>query len=280
MCTRPRTNTADPPDTVRDVTQPTSIPSHSDLTGRSALVTGASRGIGLAIATELARRGASVIITGRKPEPLEDAAASIRAAVPGARATAFPGNTGDEAHRSDAVAATVAQGGGIDILVNNTGINPLFGPLMHADLSAFRKIFDTNVVAALGFVQLAYAAGMRDSGGAVVNISSAAGIRSTGAIAAYGASKAALIRLTSELAWELGPDNIRVNAIAPAIVKTRFAKDLIAGENEARALQNYPLGRFGEPEDVARAAAFLASDEASWITGQTLAVDGGMLSTG
>ncbi|MFW0785645.1 SDR family oxidoreductase [Gordonia sp. CPCC 206044] len=253
---------------------------HTDLSGKSALVTGASRGIGLAIATELARRGASVVITGRKPEPLDEAAAGIREVVAGAAVTACPGNTGDETHRAEAVAATVAQGDGIDILINNTGINPLFGPLMDADLGGFRKIFDTNVVAALGFVQEAFRAGMRERGGAVVNISSVAGIRSTGLIAAYGASKAALIRLTAELAWELGPANIRVNAIAPAIVKTKFAKDLIAGDNEARALKSYPLGRLGDPDDIARAAAFLASEESSWITGQTLGVDGGMLSTG
>ncbi|MFW0794658.1 SDR family oxidoreductase [Gordonia sp. CPCC 205515] len=261
------------------MTETTVHPNPSDLTGKSALVTGASRGIGLAIATELARRGAAVVITGRKPEPLEEAAAGIRTAVAGATVTACPGNTGDETHRGEAVAAAVAQGG-IHILVNNTGINPVFGPLMDADLGAVRKIFDTNVVAALGFVQEAFHAGMRDSGGAVVNLASVAGIRSSGVIAAYGASKAALIRLTSELAWELGPNQIRVNAIAPAIVRTKFATDLIAGENEARALKGYPLGRLGEPEDIARAAAFLASDEASWITGETLTVDGGALSTG
>ena len=267
-------------DTVADVTHSTSIPSTSDLTGKSALVTGASRGIGLGIATELARRGASVVITSRKPEPLAAAADEIRAAVPDAKVTACPGNTGDETHRSEAVAATVELGGAIDILVNNTGINPLFGPLMDADLGAFRKIFDTNVVAGLGFIQEAFRAGMSQRGGAVVNIASVAGLRSSGVIAAYGASKAAMIRLTSELAWELGKNNIRVNAIAPAIVRTRFAKDLIAGENEARAIKGYPLGRLGETEDIARAAAFLVSDESAWITGQTLAVDGGLLSTG
>lgn len=251
-----------------------------DLTGRSALVTGASRGIGLAIATELARRGASVVITGRKPEPLHQAAESIRNAVDGAKVDICPGNTGDAAHRADAVATAVRLGGGIDILVNNTGINPTYGPLVNADLDAVRKIFDTNVVAALGFVQEAYRAGMADSGGAVLNIASVAGIRSTGVIAAYGASKAALIRLTAELAWELGPQQIRVNAIAPAIVKTKFADALIAGDNEERVIAGYPLRRLGNPEDIAQAAAFLVSDNASWITGQTLQVDGGLLATG
>ncbi|MCX2752630.1 MULTISPECIES: SDR family oxidoreductase [unclassified Gordonia (in: high G+C Gram-positive bacteria)] len=266
-------------DVTHSTTIPQNFPQSSDLTGRSALVTGASRGIGEAIATELARRGASVVITSRKAEPLEEAAGRIRTAVPGATVSACAGNTGDADDRTAAVAAAVAQGGGIHILVNNTGIAPLAGPLMGADLAAYRKTFDTNVVAALGFVQEAYRAGMKDTGGSVVNISSVAGLRSTGVIAAYGTSKAALIRLTAELAWELGPA-IRVNAIAPSVVRTKFASGLIEGENEARAANSYPMKRIGEPEDVARAVAFLASDESAWITGETLAVDGGMLATG
>ncbi|MFT4127626.1 MAG: SDR family oxidoreductase [Gordonia sp. (in: high G+C Gram-positive bacteria)] len=250
----------------------------TDLTGKSALVTGASRGIGLAIATELARRGAAVVITGRKPDPLAAAAEEIRTAVPGAVVTGVPGNTGDAGHRTAAVAAAVAQGGGIHILVNNTGINPVYGSLMDADLDAVRKIFDTNVVAALGFVQEAFHAGMAQTGGSVINLASVAGIRSSGVIAAYGASKAALIRLTAELAWQLGSAGIRVNAIAPAVVRTKFAEALISGDADGAA--RYPLGRYGEPADIANAAAFLAGAESSWITGETLAVDGGLLATG
>lgn len=251
-----------------------------DLRGKSALVTGSSRGIGLAIATELARCGAAVVITGRKAESLAAAADEIRAAVPDARVTDVAGNTGDADHRSAAVAAAAAVTGRVDILVNNTGIAPTAGPLMQADLAAIRKTFDTNVVAAVGFLQETFRAGMSEHGGAVLNIASVAGLRSTGAIAAYGASKAALIRITEELAWELGPAGIRVNAIAPAIVRTRFAEALIAGDNEARAIARYPLGRLGEVDDIARAAAFLVSDQASWITGETLRVDGGLLATG
>lgn len=249
----------------------------TDLAGRSALVTGGSRGIGYAVALELARRGSAVVITGRKPEPLAQAAAELRTAVPGAVIDAVAGNTGHEEHRAEAVAATVTHGG-IDILINNTGINPTAGPLMEADLGAVRKTFDTNVVAALGYVQEAYRAGMKDSGGAVVNIASIAGLRSTGLIAAYGASKAALIHLTQELAWQLGP-SIRVNAVAPGIVKTKFAELLVASGEEAAAAP-YPMKRLGSPEDIANAVAFLVSDAAAWITGETVRVDGGLLATG
>jgi NAD(P)-dependent dehydrogenase (short-subunit alcohol dehydrogenase family) len=191
---------------------------------------------------------------------------------------ALPGHAGDPAAREAAVDRTVERFGSLDVLVNNTGINPTYGPLMDTDLDVVRKVLDVNVVAALGFVQQAHRAWLGEHGGAVVNVASVAGLRSTGAIAAYGMSKAALIRLTEELAWELGP-SIRVNAVAPAVVKTRFATALYARDEE-KVTKAYPMGRLGTPADVAGLVAFLVSDAASWITGETVRVDGGLLATG
>ena len=249
-----------------------------DLEGRSALITGASRGIGKAIAAEFLARGADVLITARKPEPLEEAAAELSALGHGGKVVALPGNSGDADARAEAVDLAISEFGRLDILINNTGINPVYGSLMEADLDAVRKIFDVNVVAALGYIQQAHRAWMGEHGGAVVNLASVAGLRSTGVIAAYGASKAALIRLTEELAWQLGP-NIRVNAVAPAVVKTKFAEALVAaGEDKTAAA--YPTKRLGTPEDVASLVGFLVSDAASWITGETVRVDGGLLATG
>ncbi|GLZ33582.1 3-oxoacyl-ACP reductase [Lentzea sp. NBRC 105346] len=249
-----------------------------DFSGKAALVTGASRGIGYGIARELLSRGAAVTITGRKPEACASAAASLAEETGSDRVLAVPGNAGDDAAREEAVTRTVETFGSLDVLVNNTGINPQFGFLMEADLNAVRKIFDVNVVAALGFAQLAWKAWLSEHGGAIVNVASVGGLRSTGVIGAYGASKAALIRLTEELAWQLGP-RVRVNAVAPAVVKTKFAEALWSGREE-EATQQYPMKRLGTPQDVASLVAFLASDAASWITGETVRVDGGILATG
>ncbi|MGQ0773717.1 MAG: SDR family oxidoreductase [Pseudonocardiales bacterium] len=251
-----------------------------ELTGRSALVTGGSRGIGYAIAAALLAQGAAVAITARKADELRSAADDLAGAVEdgGDRVLALPGNAGDPAARAQAVDRTVERFGSLDILVNNVGINPVHGPLIDIDLGAVRKIFDVNVVAALGFVQQAHRAWMGEHGGSVINMASVGGLRSTGTIGAYGMSKAALIRLTEELAWELGP-SIRVNAVAPAVVKTKFAAALYArGEHEVA--KSYPMGRLGAPVDVAGLVAFLVSDAASWITGETIRVDGGLLATG
>ncbi|WP_327145918.1 SDR family oxidoreductase [Nocardia sp. NBC_01327] len=249
-----------------------------DLLGKSALVTGASRGIGFAVASELLRRGANVVVTARKLGPLEEAAEELRGLGYAGKVVAVAGNSGEAEARAEQVAAAVAQFGSLDVLINNTGINPVYGSLMEADLDAVRKIFDVNVVAALGYVQEAYRAWMGEHGGAVVNVASVAGLRSTGVIAAYGASKAALIRLTEELAWQLGP-KIRVNAVAPGVIKTKFADALYSADEEAAAAV-YPMKRLGSPEDVAGLIGFLSSSESAWITGTTIRVDGGLLATG
>lgn len=260
------------------VTEVTCRHMSDDLSGKSALVTGASRGIGFAVAAELLRRGANVVISARKPEPLEEAAERLRGLGYPGKVVAVAGNSGDAAARAEQVATAVEQFGSLDVLINNTGINPVYGALMDADLDAVRKIFDVNVVAALGYVQEAYRAWMGEHGGAVVNVASVAGLRSTGVIAAYGASKAALIRLTEELSWQLGP-KIRVNAVAPGVIKTKFADALYSADEEAAA-GIYPMKRLGSPEDVAALIGFLASNESSWITGTTVRVDGGLLATG
>ena len=168
--------------------------------------------------------------------------------------------------------------GSIDVLVNNTGINPIAGPLVDVGLDAARKVMDVNVIAALSWVQQVHRAWMAQHGGCVVNVASVAGLRPADQIGFYGASKAALIHLTQQLALELAP-GVRVNAVAPAVVKTKFAALLYEG-HEAQVIEGYPLGRLGVPEDVAAAVGYLASDDASWVTGHVLVVDGGLTLTG
>ncbi|MDT4893259.1 MAG: hypothetical protein QOE97_2294 [Pseudonocardiales bacterium] len=242
-------------------------------TGRVAVVTGASRGIGLAVAERLVAEGARVCITARKPGPLSDAVDRLGGPD---LAVAVAGAADDPEHRAEAIATAVDRFGRLDVLVNNTGINPVYGRLTDIDESVARKIMDVNVLAALSWTRTALGAGLgSDSAGAVVNVASIAGLSPAPGIAWYGASKSAVIGLTVQLAAELAPA-VRVNAVAPAVVKTRFAAALYEGR-EAEATANYPLGRLGVPEDVSAAVAFLASSDASWITGQTLVLDGGVL---
>lgn len=242
-----------------------------DLAGRVGLVTGASRGIGLAIAETLAARGARVCLTARDPDALAAAAAGIGGAD---RAIGVPGKADDPAHADAAVAATLAAFGRLDMLVNNAAVNPVYGPTLEVEPAALRKIFEVNVFAALGWTRRARDAWMGENGGSVVNIASIGGLRASANIGLYGISKAALIALTAQLGAELAP-GIRVNAVAPAVVKTRFAAALYEGHEE-QAAAAYPMGRLGVPDDVAGAVAFLLSDAASWITGQTLVIDGGL----
>jgi NAD(P)-dependent dehydrogenase (short-subunit alcohol dehydrogenase family) len=238
--------------------------------GKAALITGASRGIGLAIAARIVHEGGRVVLTARKTQGLEDAVASL-----GGSAVAVAGRADDPDHQAEALERVVTEFGRLDVLVNNTGINPAYGPLTELDEDVARKIMDVNVLSALSWTRQALRAGLGEHGhGAIVNIASVAGLHPSPGIAYYGVSKAALIGLTMQLAAELAP-RVRVNAIAPAVVKTRFAAALYE-QDEEKAASQYPLARLGEPEDVGAAAAFLASSDAAWITGQTLVVDGGM----
>jgi NAD(P)-dependent dehydrogenase (short-subunit alcohol dehydrogenase family) len=245
------------------------------LAGKVAIVTGASRGIGLGIAQRLVDEGAKVCVTARKPEALDEAVAALGGPE---HAIAVAGKADDPEHREDAVRRTIETFGSLDLLVNNAGINPVFGPLVELDLAAARKVVEVNALGALAWVQVAHRAWMGEHGGAVVNISSVSGVKPAPMIAMYGASKAMMISLTESLAVELGP-TIRVNAVAPAVVKTAFAGPLYEGREDEVAA-HYPLKRLGVPEDVAGAVAFLLSDDAAWLTGQTVVLDGGVTLTG
>ncbi|TCI96971.1 SDR family oxidoreductase [Aeromicrobium sp. IC_218] len=242
--------------------------------GQVAIVTGASRGIGLGIAQRLVDEGAQVCITARKEAALAEAADVLG----DGRAIYVAGSADDPAHQDEAIAATLERFGRLDLLVNNTGINPVYGRAIEVDLAAVEKIFRVNVVSALSWAQKAYAASLAEHGGAIVNVASIAGLKPAPNIGMYGASKSALIHLTEELAVELGP-SVRVNAVAPAVVKTKFANALYEGR-EAEVAAEYPLKRLGEPEDIAAVVAFLLSQDAAWVTGQTIVVDGGLTLTG
>jgi 3-oxoacyl-[acyl-carrier protein] reductase len=240
--------------------------------GKVAVVTGASRGIGLAIAARLVAEGAQVCVTARKADPL---AAAVDLLGGEGLAVGVAGRADDPEHRQRAIQTTIDSFGRVDILVNNTGINPVYGPVSGTDVGTAAKVFDVNVIAALSWTEEVRKLGLGSQpGAAIVNVASIAGLRPSPGIGVYGASKAALIHVTAQLALELAP-RIRVNAVAPGVVKTRFATALYEGR-EAQVIEGYPLGRLGHPDDVAAAVAFLASDDASWITGQTLTLDGGV----
>jgi NAD(P)-dependent dehydrogenase (short-subunit alcohol dehydrogenase family) len=247
------------------------------LDGKTALVTGASRGIGQAIAAAFSGAGASVMISSRKAEALIESAAAI-AAAGGDRSGDVDwcvANAG-EAEQADAcVQATVERFGSIDILVNNAATNPYYGPIIELDSARADKTVRVNQTGYLEWVQAAWRAGMADRGGVVLNLASIGGLAVEGGIGWYNVTKAAVIHLTSQLAGELGP-LVRVNALAPGLVKTEFARALWESGEEAISAR-LPLRRLGQVDDIANAALFLCSDAASWITGHTLVIDGGAL---
>lgn len=237
------------------------------LHGKVALITGASRGIGKAIANSYVQAGAKVMLSSRKEEALRATAKEI-----GGDTEIFAANGGDLEAGQACVMATIERFGGIDILVNNAATNPYAGPTLEIDPARYDKTFQVNLRGPLFWTQAVWNSCMRDKPGVILNIASVGGLRAEGSLGVYNLTKAALIHLTRQLAGELGPT--RVVGIAPGLVKTDFAKMLIDNFGDQLA-SSIPSGRLGEPQDIANLATFLVSDLASWITGETYVIDGG-----
>ncbi len=241
------------------------------LDGKTALITGGSRGIGKAIAATFAEAGARVMITSRKADACEEAAAEI-----GHGCIWEAGHVGSTDDAERVIEACLARLGGVEILVNNAGTNPYAGPTIDVDLGRWNKTFAVNLTAPLFWTQLAWRRHMQEHGGVVINISSVGGLSTNRMLGVYDVTKAALIHLTKQLAPELGP-KVRVNAICPGLIKTDFARMLWEGDRGDEVAAMYPLGRLGEVDDIAAAALWLAADSGSWVTGQAIVLDGGGL---
>ena len=247
-----------------------------DLTGKVAVVTGSSRGIGKAIVERLAEHGAKVVVSSRKAGPCDEVAAAINARHGDRRAIAIPANISSKDDLKHLAEATRAAFGRIDILVCNAASNPYYGPMAGIADDQFRKILENNVIAnhwLIGFV----APEMRERrDGAIVIVSSIGGLKGNAIIGAYNVSKAADFSLARNLAVEFGPDNVRVNCIAPGLIKTDFARALWDNPDNLKASnEKTPLGRIGEPDEIAGAAVFLASRAGAYMTGQAIVIDGG-----
>ena len=246
-----------------------------DLTGKVAIITGSSRGIGKAIAEQMADHGAKVVISSRKAGPCDEVAAAINAKHAGA-AIAVPANISSKEDLQRLVDETRKAFGKVDILVCNAASNPYYGPMSGISDDAFRKILDNNIISNHWMIQMVADEMKARKDGAIIIVSSIGGLRGNAVIGAYNISKAADFQLARNLAHELSPSNIRVNCIAPGLVKTDFAKALWdTPEAEKRSSSGTPLRRLGEPDDIAGAAVYLASKAGSWMTGQALVIDGG-----
>jgi len=245
-----------------------------DLAGKVAIITGSSRGIGRAIALQMAAHGAKVVVSSRKAEACAKVVAEIEAA--GGEAMALPASISDKAALQAMVDATTQAWGGVDILVCNAAINPYFGPAAGIPDDAFDKIMASNIKSNHWLANMVLPGMAGRGGGAVVIVSSVGGMIGSNMIGAYGISKAADMQLARNLAVEYGKDNIRVNTIAPGLVKTDFAKALWDDPKYlAVRLKGAPLGRIGEPDDIGGIAVMLAGQAGAFMTGQTLVIDGG-----
>jgi dehydrogenase/reductase SDR family member 4 len=246
------------------------------LQGRTALVTGGSRGIGRAIALAFAGAGARVAVSSRKAEACQAVVDEIAAA--GGTAMSVPGHAGRAEEIDRTVGAVMDAWGRLDILVNNAATNPQFGPLTDTAEAAFDKVNEVNVKGPWMFARAAHNAWMGEHGGTILNIASIGGLKSEPFLGAYGATKAAVVSLTKTMAREMGGKGIRVNAIAPGLIRTDFARVLVeTPEIHDHAVKATCLGRVGEPDEIAGAALFLCSDAASYVTGAVLIVDGGSM---
>lgn len=236
-----------------------------------AVITGGSKGIGRGIAQVYAEAGAQVVIVSRKAEQLQEAAGAI-----GHGCDWITANVGEVDQAESCLAEVLGRHGAIDVLVNNAAANPYAGPTIDVDLPRWNKTFQVNITGPLVWTQLAWRNWMKSHGGAVVNISSVGGLTTNVQLGVYDVTKSALIQLTRQLAAELGPQ-VRVNCVAPGLIKTDFARILWEGPRGAEVAATYPLKRLGEPADVAAAALFLGSSASSWVTGHTIVLDGGGL---
>ncbi|KLE33967.1 SDR family NAD(P)-dependent oxidoreductase [Aurantiacibacter luteus] len=248
-----------------------------DLTGKVAVVTGSSRGIGRAIAEELAAHGARVVISSRKQDACEEVAAAINAEHGEGTAVAIAASISEKSALENLAAQTREVFGPIDVLVCNAASNPYYGSMDGISDEQFRKILDNNVLSNHWLIQLALPDMRASGGGAIIVVSSIGGLRGSAMIGAYNVSKAADFQLVRNYAVEVGKDNIRINAIAPGVVKTDFARALWEDQKvHDRTAAMTPMKRLGEPRDIAGAAVYLASEAGAWMTGQKLVIDGGM----